>query len=690
VTGSNVDGRPFAVHVIDGKRKLDPMSSLFAALLATAFAGTPAGDDLFVRDLRTIDGVVSAIHLRAESDQRARLVFCLDDDLFEKSRWFDAIEKEFKGRPFDVVITGRSEPARRLTKADLVPAPQKGGAQSSSSADSWSPRTGRTPVSEWSQGILPFARRGAAVVFISSGSPADSWAAPKSDRDFDDCLDPAWHEEEVGARFAAAGVPLWIVAPEAPFSCDSAVTLCRFLPLTNRPVYAAGRQFMGRTYAPPRFEAGEELTPEAIAERMKRRVPFPRFEGHLSTMIKLDVELDSRAETDVPSGTGFWSYARACHLSRGRYFVFAGGHDEFLDRCERGPALDGVDAPLDRPAKAQWDAIGTTAPVKTLRTILSGALSAMRELFEVVEPRHRSGGFIGSRLLAPIDAFESPGTHRTTLILSVEGVRDCAGWKEFSKKLAAPVAAQDRAWLRWSSSLDLDAARWDSVGARARNDALLERFWLKMSAFHLESLRVLTADPEHFLIHPKDHWRYAVASVEAIRMSDCLEAYDGRRIPPEVEAASSRFRRSLRDKATQIEQGNLLIVTSNPQVFEPGYVPTRGEFVSTGGPFDPNYRAQREPLQPIANLDPSLQTRALDLIETGREIHDSLHGTPWDWVVYYSSIDVFVFLVEMAPPDDSIKPRPSKKPDDDGPATPTGPAPGSTPGTKPGSTGGGG
>src|SRR5262249_36444956 len=123
--------------------ELASMSSLCAALLVTALLGARAGDDVFVRDLQTIDGVVRAIHLRPELEKRGRLVFCLDDDLFERARWFDAIEKEFRGAPFDVVITNRSEPAKRLSKADLVAAAQKGaGARHSSSTEDFSYRTG--------------------------------------------------------------------------------------------------------------------------------------------------------------------------------------------------------------------------------------------------------------------------------------------------------------------------------------------------------------------------------------------------------------------------------------------------------------------------------------------------------------------------------------------------------------------
>jgi hypothetical protein len=284
------------------------------------------------------------------------------------------------------------------------------------------------------------------------------------------------------------------------------------------------------------------------------------------------------------------------------------------------------------------------------------------------------------------------GVPRTTLVNVGFEENDCRGWQAFSKTLAAPVAAQDRAAMALSRSLEQDAAAWESLGARARNDVLIERFWLKMSAFHLESLRVLTADPEHFLIHPKKGWRYSVIPPEAIQLSDCLEAYDKRRIAPDVEAASARLRLGFHtgDETAQVDQGNLLVIRANPQVFDPDWKPTDGQTsFSLGGVFDAEWRAQRDDFAPVANLDPLLKTRALDLIASAREIHDSLRGTPWDWLVYYAEVDVYAFAVPCAPPRDSKQPRPSQKPDDDGPATPKGPPHGSTPGAKPGSTGGG-
>lgn len=613
------------------------MSLLGAALLA-AILGVPAGDDVFVRDLKTIDDVVRDVHLRAASEKRSRLVVCLDDELLEKERWFDALSKEFKSQPIDLVITSRSAPTKRLAKAGPVAPPKKGGL-AGAIRDSWSDSAvterSRTPVLDWTRSIVPFAGRGAAVVFISSCGPGGSWAAPKSERDFDDCIDPCWHEEEVGADFTGSGVSLWIVAPEAPFGLDAAVTLCRFLPYANRPLLNAGGASRLVTLLLPHFDGGRMPTPEELDELLKKQLFDPRFSGVLPSSIRHKLESASSPETDVPSGTANWSYARACFLGRGHCYVFGGGRDGILDRCDRTSAFDDFQSPVDRSAKAQWDAVTAQPAVRQLREFVAGALAASRDWFVIVQPSRRPGVEASGDRQRAVDVFETPGIPRTILVDADDfDARECERWPEFSRLLRPPIAAHDRAWMELSHSLDLDPATWQQLGPRARNDALVERFWLKMSAFHLESLRVLTADPERILIQPKKGWRGSVTPYEAIRLSDCLEAYDGRRIASELEFRFGRHRRRFLDhgSAQQFDQSNELVQDR----------------------YEPNYRAQRDDLEPIANLDDSLKTRALDLIATAREIHDSCRGTPWDWLIYHASIDVYRFVPGTAVQRDSM------------------------------------
>jgi hypothetical protein len=111
--------------------------------------------------------------------------------------------------------------------------------------------------------------------------------------------------------------------------------------------------------------------------------------------------------------------------------------------------------------------------------------------------------------------------------------------------------------------------------------------------------------------------RFLVTYVPTIRMSDCLDAYDGRTLSPRDEA---RYRRWTPPTAREY-QGNLLAIPED----------------------DPNYRARRG-LEPVLrHLDPRLRRRALDMILAGRGVMRRYARSGWGWTTYYCDAVTFVF-----------------------------------------------
>jgi hypothetical protein len=157
------------------------------------------------------------------------------------------------------------------------------------------------------------------------------------------------------------------------------------------------------------------------------------------------------------------------------------------------------------------------------------------------------------------------------------------------------------------------------VHRRAHADLLLGRFWLSMSRFHLHALGLYAAEIERFRSKPGPGAidGYVITYVPAIRLSDCLEAYDGRRISPEKEAQNAWPAEHRQPN----EQGNLLGIPWN----------------------DPDYRAQRDLERVLANLDPRLKDDALDMIEAAKRVMARFAKSPWGWTVYYTEADTFIW-----------------------------------------------
>ena len=147
----------------------------------------------------------------------------------------------------------------------------------------------------------------------------------------------------------------------------------------------------------------------------------------------------------------------------------------------------------------------------------------------------------------------------------------------------------------------------------------LTRFWFAMSAFHLEAYSIYAREWRRFLPPAMEGHveRIYVTYVPTIRMSDCLDAYDGRALAAEQEGAYVRWV----PQDAPGYQGNLLKIP----------------------PDDPNYRAKRSFDRVLLHLDPRLRRRALWMIRSGADVMKRYARTGWGWTTYYADAYTFVF-----------------------------------------------
>lgn len=369
----------------------------------------------------------------------------------------------------------------------------------------------------------------------------------------------------------------------------------------------------------------------------------------------------------TPSAFGYWPYARSAARTGGRYLGYPFPPAEWLDACPRdahqlkrlAPELMGRSRILK--ARANDPALQALSRAEDL--VLRGTPWSDRwgtqvargwDAFETVRPLDLTRGFRPRR--KPFDTHQS-GTH--------------GEFERRGKRLAELVLEYDAALDILDRALKRVADGKDTKShPRSVADLRLARFWFSMSAFHLDALGIYMREIERFV--PKDfdlkHARLIVTYLPAIRMSDCLDAYDDRVLTPEAEAAHPRVvHRAWRRLGTLVwpdrhvvpgQQGNLLNIPED----------------------DPNYRAKRSLSSVLLHLDRRLMPRALEMIEAGREVMRHHARTPWGWTTYYSEAHTFVYL----PVNEAVWAAPrsgTEDEDEPGPVTPS-PVPrgGSSPG----------
>ncbi len=352
----------------------------------------------------------------------------------------------------------------------------------------------------------------------------------------------------------------------------------------------------------------------------------------------------------TPSSWGQWPLARAARASGGRYLFYPFPETPWLDLCPRDDALLARLAP-------------ELVPFDRYVRLRAGdpALDAQcRAMALLVKPTPWADGLWGHRAASAWSAFERAAplrlqpdwfARRRPCDDALQGSED--GLARLGRRLLEEVLpAHDEALVLLDAAwFEVEAGRDRRSHPRSVANLCLMRFWLRMSAFHLAAYAIYASELDRFI--PDDlrgHVDYVtVTYVPTIRLSDCLEAYDGRALTDEDERTLPAW--ELIDEPGY--QGNLLVIP----------------------PQDPRFRARRSLDRVLLRLDGRLRARALHMIEAARVVMKRYARTGWGWTTYYSDAFTFIFrpakvLTGHQPSSGgSTKPPP-------GPSTPQGPGTG--------------
>ena len=360
----------------------------------------------------------------------------------------------------------------------------------------------------------------------------------------------------------------------------------------------------------------------------------------------------------APSGYGYWPFARVAAKTKGRYFFYPFPPSKWLDVCPRDDNL------LDRLAPELIHETKYLSRRKGDRA--HDAIARAADLVSDDTPwadgtwHHRTNSAWSSfRRVAPL-VFHPDWSLRRHPFDDVfhtwrGSVDDFVRIGEDLKKDVLPK--YDKALSILDEALAEEAEKPRSH-PRAVADLRLTRFWFAMSAFHLDALATYAIEIDRFIpdaLRGEVDYLW-VTYVPTIKMSDCLEAYDGRTLSLEDEAQYERW--VIPDQPLQ--QGNILRID----------------------PEHEDYRAKRSLASVLKHVDPRLRRRAINMIQSADRVMDHYAMSGWGWSTYYSIAYTFVFL----PVPRATGPMPSRG-GEEPPPPPTTP---SGPGTTPGGSGAGG
>jgi hypothetical protein len=355
----------------------------------------------------------------------------------------------------------------------------------------------------------------------------------------------------------------------------------------------------------------------------------------------------------APSGYGYWPYARVAGKTGGKYFFYPFPATRWLDRCPYDPVLlDRLCPDLVHKAKYHkrikndraYDAIARACRLVVDETPWADAnyndrtASAWGTYKQVTPLIFHPDWFLRRKPFEVV--FEDTGDARASLMRTGTRLQEDV------------LPLYDKAIGILDRAIAEERSRRQRSNPRAVADLVLARYWFAMSAFHLEAFAIYAVEIERFIPERLQGQidRWWVVYVPTIKMSDALEAYDGRELAPEDESKYKRW--VLPDQPGM--QGNILLID----------------------PEDPDYRAQRQLARVLMHLDPRLRRRALDMIFSARRVMADYAMSGWGWSTYYSIAYTFIFKplprAEGPPPQ-----RPGGK-EPPPPTTPRGPS--TTPG----------
>lgn len=540
-------------------------------------------------------------------------------------------------------------------------------------------------------------------VLVTGPVPSERWVRNEGTEGFESawrtrlCAEGAyWAEEDVAAVLRSQGAAFYPVAPEAFFSDFAPIAELPQLPWASRPQHP-GTSVEGPSIPTRGRRGGVDL--EAVRraieagdlEALRRLLEAFRLDDPPSPTTPRDPDaphglrheysglrfesstprwfprMGSRVlwNNHAPSGYGHWPLARVAAKTGGRYLFYPFPQGEWLDRCPANvglldrlaPELVALPAYLGRRRSDQaLDAIGKAMALLVADTPWSDGRYGVR-------PR---GGWTALPRTAPlrlerdVRPWQKPIDHFDTLQSEDDFVR----LGHHLQEVVLPQHAKALALL--DAEIErIDAGRGPAVHPRSAAHLRLTAFWTAMSAFHLSALAIYATEVERFIplgmlgrlegLH--------VTYVPTIRMSDCLEAYDGRRLTADHELGYPRW--NVDD--TRGYQGNILDMEQN----------------------DPNYRAQRDLVHVFRHLDKRLVPAATTMVERARDVMTRYAETGWGWTTYYSEAYTFVFTpvtLQTGPnpsSGESLRPPPR-------PTTPRGPLGGGDGSTPTGPTTGGG
>ena len=436
-----------------------------------------------------------------------------------------------------------------------------------------------------------------------------------------------WDEESVASAVRNANGSLTVVAPQSRFGDFLPVGDIPEAPWASRPILPPVTEIR----VPENVE-GPDVLPRSVfwLRRFTSNTPLwcRRYGGELFF------------NTDVPSGYGWWPFARAAAATDGEYLFYPFQKVEWLDVCPRdGNVLNALGPEL--VPRAAWIALRQGDEVLA-------ALIAATRIVEDATPWNsgshggRASGWIGFDSVSPPRLAKQWRPRQKPWDEPIAGPRTVASWKREGGKLATLVPLYDDA-LRVLDRAERDfaAGRLKSTCPRSVANLRLTRFWFEMSAFHLEALSIYLRELERFV--PPDvrasDGEVVITYVPAIKMSDCLAAYDGRELPPDEDLDLQRDADRMR--------GFLAARDDLPRGLQDDLLPIPQE--------DARYRARRALPYVFRRLDPRLVGRATAMVDAGEVVMDRYARSGWGWVVYYSV--AYTFVWQPVPPGDSIVDR---------------------------------